>query len=65
MILLISDFFHKAIQEMNKLNDDFQKLSEINSSKSSIIRKSMQQKSEKFNHLIKERSKHFDFIRNK
>jgi hypothetical protein len=64
-LLKSNSFFKKVSSDKNKLNDEYEKLSEINKANSEKIRKSIHQKSVDFNQLKSKRSKHFDFIHNK
>lgn len=60
-----NDFFRKTKRVMTKLNDEYENMSEINKNNSIEIRKSIQQKSDNISMAKKQRSKHFDIIRNK
>ncbi|MGN7392802.1 hypothetical protein [Peribacillus frigoritolerans] len=57
--------FRKTKRVMTKLNDEYENMSELNKINSVEIRKSIQQKSDNISVTKKQRSKHFDFIRNK
>lgn len=60
-----NDLFRETNKVMKNLNDDYEKMSELNRIKSSEIRISIKQKSDNLKANKKQRSKHFDFIRNK
>lgn len=65
MIRRTNDLFRETKRVITKLNDEYENMSELNKINSLEIRKSIQQKSNNINVAKKQRSKHFDFIRNK
>ena len=57
--------YEQTFKEMTSLNDEYEHMVKNNRLKSTEIRNSIQKKSNDLNKRKTERSKHFDFIRNK
>lgn len=65
MLRAVKNLFKDTNHAMNKLNKEFEQLSQDNQQRAADIKKSLNRKSSLFNQRKKEKSKQFDIIRNK
>ncbi|MCD2337933.1 MULTISPECIES: hypothetical protein [Bacillus] len=60
-----NNIFNKALNEINEMNDEYEKMKAQNSTKSSEIRSAIQMKSKKFHSNKQGKNGMFSFIRSK
>lgn len=65
VLKLTKKLFEQTKKEMSSLNDEYEHMVESNRYKSTEIRNSINKKSNEFNKNRENRSKQFNFIRNK
>ncbi|MBJ8063380.1 hypothetical protein [Bacillus cereus group sp. N15] len=60
-----NNIFNKALNEINEMNHEYEKMKTQNSAKSSEIRSAIQMKSKKFHSNKQDKNGMFSFIRSK